>query len=108
MKIGTDKISSQQNQLLRMARDTKLPRELAQAFQSLIHDPDIREGREDIHPEWVDIFESKGDLLRRYFPKKMTEDIKSFFGKLIPFDKDIRGIDPSQGQITFLLGAGSS
>jgi len=108
MKIGTEKISGQQSQLLRMAREGRSPRDVAQAFQPLLRDSDILEGREDIHPDWVEIFESKADLLRRSLPRKVFEDMKAFFAKLIPFDKDVRSIDPSQGQTTFLLGAGSS
>lgn len=108
MKIGTEKISGQQNDLLRMARESQSPREVARAFQHLMRDSDIRAGREDIHPDWVEVFESKAELLGRVLPRKVFDDMKAFFGKLIPFDKDVRNIDPSQGQITFLLGAGSS
>jgi len=78
------------------------------AFQLLTQDIDIIENREQIHPEWQQLFEQKKDLLRSVFPRHEFEKINSFFAGLKPFDALATTLDPRSLRLSFLLGAGAS
>jgi hypothetical protein len=104
MKIGTGTISEEQNSLLELARRGLV----VPAVLRVIRDPDIRGGREDLHPEWLDIFEAHRDQLELMLPKVSLQAVLSFFEEARPTDQALATIDPAKQKITFLLGAGAS
>lgn len=108
MRIGT-KISQSQNRSLRQAKDCS-PSDLIQILYQISRDDDILEDREELHPDWAEIFRSRFDprALDRYAPRSVIEQVTKFF-ELIPRSHgDLSAFDVAKLRTTFLLGAGAS
>ncbi len=106
MRIGTKNISSEQQQLL--SRAHRSAPGLLDGLLIVSRDDDIQSGREDLHPEWLELFEARRSLVERQLPKETLQVLLSFFEEAQPIDKTIANVDPSKERITFLLGAGAS
>jgi NAD-dependent SIR2 family protein deacetylase len=107
MKIGTDTISPEQTHLLAQAR-SGTGQLVVEPFVRITQDDEIRTGVEEIHPDWMDLYKSKVNILRRYAPPRLMSDIESFFEKLSQFDRQLCELDLVKLRTTFLLGAGAS
>lgn len=107
MKIGTENVSAVQTQLLAQARSSSVDA-IIDAFLQLVHDGDIREENEELHPDWRALYESKRDILRRSLSGRLLNDVQSFFEKLGQFDQQLCELDLVKLRTTFLLGAGAS
>lgn len=108
MKIGTEKISGQQANLLAQARSGSVDA-IADALVRLVQDDDIRDESEQVHPDWPVLYESKrDDVLRRLLPSRLANEVQSFFEKLVQFDRQLSELDLVKLRTTFLLGAGAS
>jgi len=60
MRIGTEHVSLEQQQMLAWARED--PESLPTALDRVFRDSDIREDREEVHPDWADLIEQHLDL----------------------------------------------
>lgn len=107
MNIGTQRISDEQKGWLARARRSS-GGTLAEAVMAISNDDDIRNEREDLHPEWLDLFESRKDLLRGYLPREMFERVSSFFKDARSIDSSLANLNPADQRLCFLLGAGAS
>src|SRR5437588_4702665 len=107
VEIGTEGISEQQKMMLDRARGRPTPR-LDESLLKVSHDDDILEGREELHPAWVELFESNKSFIERYASPGAYQHLVCFFGKLSPLDASLRAIDPGSLNLTFILGAGAS
>ena len=105
MRIGNN-ISKDQEQLL--ARVRRGGPALADAFFRVAQDDDIRTDREDLHPDWLELFEAQRGVIERQMPGDVFRRITSFFEEARPIDSTLATIDPGARRITFLLGAGAS
>jgi len=109
MQIGTDHISSMQHRILDRVRNrTNILRELIDGLRTLTNDNDILTGKEDVHPEWMSIFEANRDRIQNSLPSLAFESFRTFFEGLIPLDQSLKEIDPKSITLSFLLGAGAS
>jgi len=107
MKVGTERISSQQEELLDNARGAQRD-QLAEAFWRIVHDIDIRDEKEDLHPDWLAIYEQKQQTVNRIFPSEVRREVESFFEDARSLDSQLRKLDLTKLRTTFLLGAGAS
>jgi NAD-dependent SIR2 family protein deacetylase len=108
MQIGTDQISTRQHRYLDQIRDEPRVRIILEFLGMLIQDENILAGREQIHPDWIPLFETHKDSLRRVAPSSLWDRLNSFFEKLTPFDRSLEDLDPKSLNLSFLLGAGAS
>lgn len=108
MKLGTERLSSTQREMLERARSLASPRELGEMFYRIINDSDIRKEEEYLHPDWVRLFEEKREQIQRYIPGEAFDRLNKDFDALKVYDRELTGIDPDKLAITFLLGAGAS
>ena len=106
--IGTDSISEIQMDYLELARERLPIRELASILYELAHDSDIAEGRENLHPEWVSIFERTKRFLEQSTGPQRFHSVREFFEELDHGQQVIHAINPLEERIVFLLGAGAS
>jgi hypothetical protein len=102
MRIGTDSISSEQMRLLDRARMGRRD-EILEGLLRIVRDPDIRDEREELHPDWRSIYESNRGVVGHFLPAPATEEIEAFFAKLRPFDQQICELDLAKLRTTFLL-----
>ncbi len=107
MNVGTEKVSEDQRRNLERVRRTQ-GSEAAHAFLEIVQDEDIRQGREDLHPDWLELFESRRAGLQRQLPDEIYQRIGTFFQEAQPFEESLRSLDPAKLKLTFLLGAGAS
>jgi len=105
--VGADKVSPEQLRMLERARTGHVT-DLFNALNRVVADGDILEGREELHPDWVDLFAAGRRELQERLPSRIYEQWVSFFAKLTPFDDALEELDPSAVRICFLLGAGAS
>ena len=107
--IGHENISDQQQQLLETHRGNRVLPDLMFAFERVVTDSDIVEGREDLHPDWLLLFDQHRQRLQHY-PRLQQEyeTIRRVFESLRAVDASVRDISPEKEQIVFLLGAGAS
>ena len=103
MMIGTN-ISAEQERLLSQARERPGRIEL---FLRVARDSDIRGGREDLHQDWLKLFEAQRETIERERPGVIRE-LTSFFDEARPIDSTLASIVPATQKTTFLLGAGAS
>lgn len=107
MPVIGEKISAQQKFLLARARAyDNNPRELIQVFSNILNDDDIQADRDQIHPEWLNIFEANKGVFEQIGSVNFYKKIGNFFEQLLPFDNSIRDLNPVAMKISFLLGAG--
>jgi len=106
--LGSERISKQQSRYLRIARGGAPPEVLVDIFRQVSTDDEILSGEEDLHPEWVQIYER----FKRHFggevSSRMLRHLDEFFASVQPYDPLINAIDPSAVRMSFLLGAGAS
>jgi NAD-dependent SIR2 family protein deacetylase len=108
MNIGTQRISDQQEKMLARARRTQSVGLLVDSMMQILNDDDIRSGREDLHPDWLDFFENRKDDLRTYLPREAFGRIASLFEEARPIDSSLATLKPADQRLCFLLGAGAS
>lgn len=105
LKIGTTTPSSLQMNYLRDAMSNAHPFEKAQAMMQVVSDDDLISGREELHPDWIEIYrEIRGKLSDTPFEKQLAKA----FGPILDSGEGVSVIDPSSSNIAFLLGAGAS
>ena len=103
--VGTENVSDVQESLLEEYVLSSSLDQMAHILDRVVSDQDILSGREDLHPEWISMFnEHRGRLERRPQSRKL----RVFFDSLSPIDPLIEAIDPDEERIAFLLGAGAS
>ena len=107
VSVGTGNVTSTQKRLLEKNRQGR-GSDLLSDLWTLTHDDDITAGREEVHPDWVEIFESNKKSLQRIAPPAAFKELVSFFEPLSRLDAGLRTVDPSSLNLTFLLGAGAS
>lgn len=108
IKLGEDNISEEQRRLLRATRRRLPIQELIYILNRVVTGDDIVNGREDLHPEWLSVFERHRAELET---AQGAEDIRTLllvFEGLKPFDSLVCTINPAEENIVFLLGAGAS
>src|SRR5215510_4051771 len=108
MRYGTETISQSQQKLLERVSGRSSVSELTESLMRLVRDDDILEGREDVHPEWKNVFENNSATLRRRMSSAVFKHFEEFFDKLAEFDRSLAEINPQSVNISFLLGAGAS
>ena len=105
---GTERISSEQAQLLSRSRRVREHHELARDLLRVAVDGDIQNGHEDLHPDWLEVFRRYRETLERVANSDVFETIDNFFQSVNLRDSIINQINPQQENIAFLLGAGAS
>lgn len=108
MKISEDTVGDYQKQLLEKAKGRIPPQNLLHVFERVFKDPDITSEREAVHPDWLQVFEKNKSSLKTVSSLKQFREIEKFILKMSPADPGVAELDPSGGNITFLLGAGAS
>lgn len=109
MQVGTENISPTQHAYLQRAKHRGPSQsDLARHLMSVVNDPDILQGREDVHPDWLEIFKENKEKLAADVPPPIFAEMSTFFDNLSPFDHQIGDLDPQSLNIAFLLGAGAS
>jgi NAD-dependent SIR2 family protein deacetylase len=107
MKLG-ESISKIQRELLQEVKREPTWSNIFEALLQLTTDSDILKGKENVHPDWVKIYDSQREMLTRYLPQKQLKNLGTFFKKLVPFYHAFLTLDPEKLKIAFLLGAGAS
>lgn len=107
IKIGNDPVSGRQEFYLKKAKAGSLY-EMAQYIIRTISIPDIRSGREMLHPDWIDIYQSiRSDITDEKNPRRYIDKMDDIFSTL-SCDLEISTVDPKAMNLAFLLGAGAS
>ena len=106
LRLGQENISSDQQRLLDAAKQSA--RQLIHGLLRVIEDGDINAGREELHPQWLELLEVHRDTIRSELPERIYARVESFFERLLPVDKSIRDLRPERLNLCFLLGAGAS
>jgi hypothetical protein len=107
LTIGTKRISTTQQEYLRRAKSEPIPL-LAEYLPLVVRDRDLQNGREDLHPDWLDLFEAHREQLRALMPQRALAVLTQELGERDLIDKEILSINPQKSRIAFLLGAGAS
>lgn len=108
MKVGTARISDTQRRILNVARETGDPGIWREFMHRFVGSPEVQSGREEIHPDWPDLFEEQKEQVREYFPRRYYEELSRFISDISPYDPQIGELDPTKAVVSFLLGAGAS
>lgn len=111
IKIGTDRISDIQRAYLERYRDTDDLEQIAELLYRVVSDDDIESGLEDLHPNWISIFDQHRARLERaqaHSAGRLFGYVCQAFAALSTSDALISKIDPREEQVAFLLGAGAS
>jgi NAD-dependent SIR2 family protein deacetylase len=74
----------------------------------IVRDDDISSGNEELHPDWLELYNRMKRQLRREVPPPAIRRLEEFFASAQPYDPLITEINPSEHSISFLLGAGAS
>lgn len=106
MKIGTETASGQQLRMLEQSR--RRPEAAWEYLYRLAADDDIRDESEELHPDWLPIYESIRESPSREIPTSARKMVDEFFSQLVAFDPVLRELDLNKFRVTFLLGAGAS
>jgi hypothetical protein len=107
MKIGTENLSEQQAEMLEEARTGPTSRRV-QLLYEITQDPDVRDESENLHPDWLVIYDANRDSMRHYMPPPERKEVDTFFKELSRFDRGLSELDFTKLRTTFLLGAGAS
>lgn len=105
--VGTADVSRVQLSLLEEAR-RESGLSLFQSLDRVVNDGDINHGKENLHPDWIELFEKAKGELRRMVPGEYFERFDKFFGELNRIDRTIGDIKFKTTTAAFLLGAGAS
>ena len=109
IKLGTDRLSSQQEQFLRFCREHAESTEVwADLFQRVINDKEIQSGDEQLHPDWLEMYQGARSQFQRTLSGSVFERLESFFAAASPQDREVALVNPSTLRVAFLLGAGAS
>ena len=110
--VGTDHLSEVQMNMLEEATFDPSPPVLARILEQVITDDDIISGRENLHPDWIELFDQSSDELeraRRYVGARRLERLRNTFRQIsTPTNPAFRSLNPSDEKLAFLLGAGAS
>jgi len=106
IQIGTKRISSQQREYLRQSKENI--GFLVEMLQQVVRDRDLQTGQEDLHPDWLDLFDKHHHKLRELIPRQAFAKIEQELGERNPCDASIAPIKPDKARLAFLLGAGAS
>ena len=109
--VSDENVSEDQREYLDMARQSSRSAELFQIIYRVVSDTDVTSGREDLHPDWVSLFEqhnSELDASRRTLGYRLIGELRDFFSSLQTIDPLVKGISPMTENVVFLLGAGAS
>jgi len=107
LKIGTKRISDTQQRYLQRAKSEPLPF-LVECLPLVVRDSDLQSGREELHPDWLNLFATHREQLRAIMPQHAFEVLDQELGENEPIDKEVLSINLQKSRITFLLGAGAS
>jgi NAD-dependent SIR2 family protein deacetylase len=107
MKVGTDRVSTEQKDLLRHASSGDAE-SAAWAFLRLVQDSEIAAGEETVHPEWLEVYKKQSRTLGSSLPKEFRNQIRTFFDSLPVVDNQLSSLNLSKLKTAFLLGAGAS
>jgi len=77
-------------------------------FIRVASDRDIITGKEPLHPDWLDLFNTYRKDLQNLMGGEVFKEIRIFFDSLKQIDLGVSEIDPQAVGMTFLLGAGAS
>ena len=108
ISFGEENITPTQNNYLRQARGRISTGDLANILRLVITDGEILAGEEQVHPEWIRIYNENAARLGRYWGPSMTARAEEFFAAQSLVDPLISSIDPYNENVAFLLGAGAS
>lgn len=108
MITGNQNISQRQAYLFRRNRFVRNHGRLAEDLLEIANDEDILNGREDILPEWFELFQRNREALEHVTFSEVMEELDNFFNSFQRNDATIRQINPNKEKIAFLLGAGAS
>lgn len=104
--IGTERVSGQQKAYLREMR--RRPTTLKfRILDEVISDDDIQTGIEELHPDWLELYNLHQDDLHKFAPARVADRISKVFSE-IGNDPEIEKVDPKSSRLAFLLGAGAS
>ena len=109
--VGDAKVSPEQRRLLARAARPPSIQALTSLFRRITLDEDLAEGSEQLHPEWVSLFDqnrSAFDRAKHIIGSRVVESIVRFFDDIRPIDPLVSTIDPKEEDIVFVLGAGAS
>lgn len=107
VEIGTAQVTSVQQHYLERAQRGDIPLEiLIDTFRTVATDEEILSGEEQLHPDWIRLYHSRRSVISELMPSRMLRQLDETFGR--PFDPDIEFLNPDEGEICFLLGAGAS
>ena len=107
VEIGTARVSSTQQHYLERAQRGDIPLEiLIDTFRTVATDEEILSGEEQLHPDWIRLYHSSRSIISELMPGRMLRQLDETFSR--PFDPDIEFLNPDEGEICFLLGAGAS
>ena len=108
MKFGDDTVSDYQEQLLEKAKGRISPGNLLHIFEQVFGDPDITFDRESVHPDWLPVFQKNRSSLKSVASPKQFREIEQFVQKMSPVDPRVADLNPEEGSLCFLIGAGAS
>lgn len=105
LKIGKNLVSKTQLEYLNEAKNLSAEEAFAK-LMAVVQDDDLKSGKEELHPEWVALFNKK----IKSNPKIPEKYIAFLEEELIisPLDFEIISVNPEKAKLVFLLGAGAS
>ena len=106
--VGTDRISPHQRHLLELARGGAPPEAWIDFFRRILITSESSATDEQLHPDWLSLFERQRPRLRRSIPRSMYEQLEQVLAAAQPYDPSVAELDPDAGNVSFLLGAGAS
>lgn len=109
IRIGLQNLTSTQIDLLAESKNPAIPpRILGGNLLRVFNDSDIQQQREDMHPDWMTLFEDNKGNLQKDLPPTQFSELTKNYTLLKPLDDALFDIDPTKGTVSFLLGAGAS
>lgn len=110
--VGVNRISPAQRRDLELAKGDASPEMWQGFFRRIMTAEPIASGAEELHPDWIRLFERFKPRLRRWLPRSLFDQIEQTLTLADSFDSEIdsqiASVDPESGKISFLLGAGAS
>jgi NAD-dependent SIR2 family protein deacetylase len=110
-KLGVKTASHIQREYLERAQKALRAKDIAGVFgtiQTLIRDRDITSGKEEILPEWLQVFEASKNDFQNFLPRESLHEVETAFKSLPIIDPTAYELDFSKLKASFLLGAGAS
>jgi len=107
VEIGTERVTPRQLHLLERGRIGP-PDIIADAIREIARDDAIAAGEEQLHPDWITLYEQVRPHLKRFLPQRFLLEIEQFFETTQKVDAGVAHIDVAGSKLCFLLGAGAS